>query len=160
MSGKILVVDPDRHLTTLLEFLLSQAGHTVRVTDNSADALELARAFAPDLILMEVLLPDAEGFELCRALREDPRLAGIRLVLLSALGRKNDAARGLACGADAYITKPFSKSELFEQLESLERDGGDGGEDGGDGGEDGGEVGEDGGDVTPPYPMDGRSCGS
>ena len=82
-------------------------------------ALDQVQAFAPDLILLETVLPKMDGFELCRRLRQDPRHAGRKILFLTARGRDIDRAKGLALGADGYLTKPFSTRELLEHMERL-----------------------------------------
>ena len=74
---------------------------------------------APDLILLDVMMPKKSGFEVCQALRADPAQAAVKIIMLTARGRETEVAKGLALGADAYITKPFSTKELVLQIKSL-----------------------------------------
>ena len=87
-------------------------------TDGEA-ALQQAAAFAPDLILLDVMMPKKSGFEVCEALRADPARAGMKIIMLTAKGRETEVTKGLALGADSYITKPFSTKDLVLQIKSL-----------------------------------------
>ena len=83
------------------------------------EALAQAERFSPDLILLDVMMPKKDGYEVCHLLRQDPRYAGCKIVLLTAKGRDIDRAKGLAQGADDYLTKPFATRELLERVERL-----------------------------------------
>lgn len=119
MAKKVLVVDSDENIVIALDFLLRRAGYEVAVARDGEDALALADSFAPDLILLEAALPRMDGFELCRRLRQDPRYGECKILFLTARGRDIDRAKGLALGADGYLTKPFSTKELLEHVERL-----------------------------------------
>ena len=119
MAKKVLVVDGDENIVIALDFLLRRAGYEVAVARDGEEALSLTDSFAPDLILLETVLPKMDGFELCRHLRQDPRHAGRKILFLTARGRDIDRAKGLALGADGYLTKPFSTRELLEHMERL-----------------------------------------
>lgn len=119
MPHKVLIVDDEPSIVLSLEFLMQQAGHEVTVARDGAAALDALRTAHPDLVLLDVMLPHRSGFEICQRVREDPALAGTKIILLTAKGRDVDVEKGLALGADAYVTKPFGTRELVEKVDAL-----------------------------------------
>jgi DNA-binding response OmpR family regulator len=116
---KILIVDDEPNIVMPLEFLMRKQGHDVRVAGDSEEALAAVAAFAPDLVLLDVMLPHRSGYDVCQLLRQRPEWQHIKVVMLTAKGRDVEVAKGQAMGADAYVTKPFSSRELVEQVERL-----------------------------------------
>ncbi len=119
MGKKILIADDEPNIVVSLEFLLKQKGHVVRVAGNGEDALEAVRSFAPDLVLLDVMMPRLSGYDVCQKVRANPEWNGIRIVMLSAKGRELEVSKGMAVGADAYVTKPFSTKELIAKVQEL-----------------------------------------
>ncbi len=119
MSQTILIADDEPNIVISLEYLLQRDGYLVRVARNGQEALDAIRASPPDLLLLDVMLPLVSGFEVCQKLRENPALAGMRIVMLTAKGRDVEMSKGLALGADAYVTKPFSTQGLLAQIRTL-----------------------------------------
>lgn len=114
--GHVLIVDDESDLAQLLEFNLRQAGYDARVALTGTSAMEQARADPPELILLDVQLPDLSGVDLCRELKNDPLTRAIPVVMLTARGDEPDRVSGLEAGADDYIAKPFSVRELVLRL--------------------------------------------
>jgi DNA-binding response OmpR family regulator len=119
MAARVLIVEDEESILLSLEFLLGKEGHAVSAARDGAEALRLLEAQPPDLVLLDVMLPLIDGFELCRRIRAMPALAATRIMLVTARGREAEVARGLALGADAYLTKPFSTRELMEKVRDL-----------------------------------------
>jgi DNA-binding response OmpR family regulator len=119
MSKKILIVDDEPNIVISLEYLMKKEGFVVAVAvDGEAALAEVAR-FAPDLVLLDVMMPKKSGYEVCEALRADPACAGMRIVMLTAKGRETEMAKGMALGADAYVTKPFATKDLVALVKAL-----------------------------------------
>jgi DNA-binding response OmpR family regulator len=119
MAKKILIADDEPNIVVSLEFLMRQKGYEVKTVGNGEDALRSIAEFAPDLVLLDVMMPRLSGYEVCQKMRENPAWAGIRIVMLSAKGRDIEVSKGMAVGADAYVTKPFSTSDLIAQVGAL-----------------------------------------
>lgn len=121
MSGSetILVVDDESRIARILEFNLSKQGYRVLTASDGAAALEAVAAEKPDLVLLDVMMPGMDGFEVCRSLKDDPATETIPVVLLTAKGQEIDRDTGTACGADAYMTKPFSPRDLLKRIRNL-----------------------------------------
>ena len=119
MSHRILIVDDEPNIVISLEYLMKKEGFQVAVATDGETALQLASEFVPDLILLDVMMPKKSGFEVCQALRADPALVATKIIMLTAKGRESEVAKGLALGADVYITKPFSTKDLVLQIKSL-----------------------------------------
>ncbi|MCL4302652.1 MAG: response regulator [Anaerolineae bacterium] len=119
MAKKVLIVDDETNIVISLEFLMEQAGYELRLAANGREALEQVAAFQPDLILLDVMMPHINGFDVCRRIRENPAWQNIKIIMLTAKGREVEMAKGLALGADAYITKPFSTKELLAQVRHI-----------------------------------------
>jgi DNA-binding response OmpR family regulator len=116
MGKKILIVDDEPNIVVSLEFLMRQKGYEVKVATNGEDALQAVGEFAPDLILLDVMMPRLSGYDVCQKVRENPSWAGIRIIMLSAKGRDVEVTKGIAMGADAYVTKPFSTRDLIAKV--------------------------------------------
>jgi len=123
MPHRILIVDDEPNIVVPLQFLMEQKGYHVRIAENGEEAIEAIFRFQPDLILLDIMLPGINGFEVCQTVREHRNLGDIKIVLVTALGREVDMAKGMALGADAYITKPFSNSEIVERVRELLKEG-------------------------------------
>jgi DNA-binding response OmpR family regulator len=119
MAKRILIADDEPNIVISLEFLMKREGFEIRVAQNGDDALAMVKEFRPDLVLLDVMLPRKNGFEVCQQIRADPEYAGTRIVMLTAKGRDTEVAKGLALGADAYITKPFATKALVTQVKQL-----------------------------------------
>jgi len=119
MDKKILIVDDEPSITVPLKFLMEQNHFEVKVVHNGEDALSAIERFAPDLVLLDVMLPTVDGFQVCQRIRESPRHKDLKIVFLSALTRDLDIAKGNTLGADAYITKPFSNADVVRQVNDL-----------------------------------------
>jgi two-component system, OmpR family, alkaline phosphatase synthesis response regulator PhoP len=119
MANKILIVDDEPSITVPLTFLMEQNQFEVMVVHNGEDALAVIEDFEPDLILLDIMLPAVDGFQVCQNLKEDPRRKSIKVVFLSAMTRDLDIAKGNTLGADAYITKPFSNADVVRQVKDL-----------------------------------------
>ncbi len=119
MAGKILIVDDEPNIVLSLEFLMQSKGYSVAVARNGEQALRLASEFRPQLVLLDVMMPLVNGFEVCRRLRADPQQRGLKILILTARGRESEVKRGLNEGADAYVTKPFATQELIAAVEEL-----------------------------------------
>jgi DNA-binding response OmpR family regulator len=119
VSHRILIVDDEPNIVISLEYLMKKEGFQVAVATNGEAALQRATEFAPDLILLDIMMPKKSGFEVCQALRANPALAAAKIIMLTAKGRETEIAKGLALGADAYITKPFSTKDLVLRIKSL-----------------------------------------
>jgi DNA-binding response OmpR family regulator len=115
---RILIADDEPNIVTALEFLLQREGFEVRIARNGEQALAMAREEAPDLVLLDVMMPLLGGLDACRRIRE---LAGgaVKIVMLSARGGGPDVDKGLAAGADLYVAKPFSTRELTQKIHGL-----------------------------------------
>ena len=119
MSDAIVVADDEPNILISLEFLLQRAGYEVTLARDGDEALAAIRRVRPRLVLLDVMMPGKTGFEVCQALRADEAIAGTRVLMLTAKGRDTDIAKGLALGADAYMTKPFSTKELLQKVQAL-----------------------------------------
>lgn len=119
MVRRILIVDDEPNIVTLLEFLMRGSDYEVRVARNGEEALRRAESFRPDLVLLDVMMPQRSGFEVCQKIRENPALRDVKIVMLTAKGRDLEKDRGLNLGANAYVTKPFSTKELMNTVRGL-----------------------------------------
>jgi len=119
----VLIVDDEADLASLVEFNLKQAGLETAIASTGARAMELARARLPDVVLLDVMLPDLSGKEVCRQLRADPKTREVPIVMLTARGEEADRVEGFEVGADDYVTKPFSPRELVLRLKARLRRG-------------------------------------
>ncbi len=117
--AEILVIDDDPDIRDLLFHALSSAGHAVRLAHDGSAGLEAASGLAPDLVVLDWMLPERSGLEICRALRADQALADVRVLMLSARGTESDIEYGHEAGADGYIVKPFSPRALVWRVESM-----------------------------------------
>ena len=119
MAKKVLIADDEPNILISLEFLMQREGHAVSVARDGDEALAAIRRDRPDLVLLDVMMPGKSGFDVCQAVRADPDLAGVKILMLTAKGRDTDLAKGTALGADAYVTKPFSTQELAARVREL-----------------------------------------
>ena len=119
MPKRILVADDDVDLRDLVCFVFENAGFIVNTAVDGDDALAKARLLMPDLILLDVMMPDVDGFTVCEILRRNPATAGIPIILLTALGSQLSRLRGMELGATDYFSKPFSSQKLLARVEDL-----------------------------------------
>ena len=116
MSQSVLVVDDEANILLSLEFLMKKAGYEVRRARDGEEALAEIGKARPDLVLLDVMMPKRNGFDVCEAIRANPEWRAVRVILLTAKGRDIEREKGLALGADDYITKPFSTREVVERV--------------------------------------------
>ncbi|TAN60160.1 MAG: response regulator [Magnetospirillum sp.] len=114
MARSVLVVDDEPNIVLALEFLVKQAGYDVRSAGDGDAALQAMADHLPDLILLDVMMPKRDGFDVCQTIRANPAWKGVRIIMLTARGRDIDQEKGMALGADDYITKPFSTRDVVE----------------------------------------------
>ncbi|MBL8372329.1 MAG: response regulator [Burkholderiaceae bacterium] len=119
MTRKLLIADDEPNILISLEYLLKREGYQVTVARDGQEALDAVGRECPDLLLLDVMMPRKNGFEVCQALRADERFAALKILMLTAKGRDTDVAKGQALGADAYMTKPFATRELVQKIADL-----------------------------------------
>ena len=119
MGKKILIFDDEPSIIVPLQFLMEQNGYETLVAFSGEEAMESIIANPPDLILLDIMLPIIDGFEVCQRVRERPDLDHVRIIMITAMGSEANIAKGLALGADAYITKPFSNAAVVEKVKKL-----------------------------------------
>lgn len=119
MAKKILIVDDEPSIIVALQFLMEQNGYETLVAFSGEEAMEVVAQHRPDLILLDIMLPVVDGFEVCQRVREKAEWKDIRIVLVTALDRESNVAKGLALGADAYVTKPFANADLIAKVKDL-----------------------------------------
>ena len=119
MTHKILIADDEPNIVISLEYLLQREGYAVVVARDGQEALEAIAREKPALVLLDVMMPHKTGFEVCQAVRADETLQATKILMLTAKGRETDVAKGLALGADAYMTKPFSTRELVQKVADM-----------------------------------------
>ena len=119
MRKKILVADDEPNIVVALEYLLQRAGYEVHVARDGDEALRQVEAHVPDLVLLDVMMPLRSGYDVCKRIRERAGWKHIKIVMLSAKGRDAEVSKGMAAGADQYVTKPFSTRELVERIKGL-----------------------------------------
>jgi DNA-binding response OmpR family regulator len=119
MSKTILIADDEPHIVAALEFLLQRNGYDVIVARNGEEALEMVESRVPDLALLDIMMPVRSGYEVCRRIRERADWRHIKIIMLSAKGRDEEVSKGLAIGADLYVVKPFSTTDLLNRIKEL-----------------------------------------
>ena len=118
-KGRILVVDDEIYIVHILDFSLGMEGYEVLTALDGEQALERLKNEKPDLIVLDIMMPKVDGYEVCRAIKSSPETQHIPVILLSAKGRNVDQKMGFDVGADDYITKPFSPRKLVERINAL-----------------------------------------
>ena len=119
MAKRVLIVDDEPNIVAALEYLLQRSGYEVRAAANGDEALRQVEVFGPDLVLLDVMMPQRSGYEVCQRIREREDWRPIKIIILSAKGREAEVSKGLSLGADLYITKPFSNAELVARIGDL-----------------------------------------
>ena len=119
MARKVLIADDEQNIVISLEFLLKREGFEVLVAGDGESALQMVAEHHPNLMLLDVMMPKRNGYEVCQRMRERPEWRGIKIVMLSAKGRDVEVSKGVSLGADLYVTKPFSNAELVAQINAL-----------------------------------------
>ena len=119
MPKEILIVDDEPDVVVPIQFLMEQQGYSVMAAYRGEDALDLIYHYKPNLVLLDIMLPGIDGWEVCEIIRLNQNYRDIKIVFLTAKGRDEDIAKGLALGADAYITKPFSNAVLVATVNKL-----------------------------------------
>ena len=117
--AKILIIDDDEQATTLLERVLAIKGHQATSLNDSADTIQVATSTSPDLILLDLMMPEPNGFEVCKMLRADPNLFQIPIVIITAMDDNDSKETAYAAGANDYLTKPFRIDALSDAIDSL-----------------------------------------
>ena len=121
MPKKVLIVDDEPSIVVSLQFLMNQCGFEVITATSGEEALETIMKFNPNLILLDVMLPGIDGYEVCEIVRLDPKWRGIKIIFLSAKGKEEDIAKGMVLGADDYITKPTSMAVIRARVRAALR---------------------------------------
>jgi two-component system phosphate regulon response regulator PhoB len=116
---KLLIVDDEDGLRSLVRMTLDSEGYQILEAQEGGHALELARAHHPDLVLLDVMLPDLSGFEICRQIKSDPLMASTTVLMLTAKAQESDLGEAETAGADGYFVKPFSPIALMQRVESI-----------------------------------------
>jgi two-component system alkaline phosphatase synthesis response regulator PhoP len=116
---RILVVDDEIYIVHILEFSLTMEGYSILTASDGEEALQMIDSERPDLVVLDIMMPKLDGYEVCRRLRQDEQFADLPVILLSAKGRPVDREAGLQAGANDYITKPFSPRKLLEKISEL-----------------------------------------
>ncbi len=119
MTKKILIVDDEQNIVISLEFLLKREGFEVAVAGDGVTALRKFAELRPDLVLLDLMMPKKSGFEVCQEIRANPEWRPTKVIMLTAKGRETEMAKGMALGADAYMTKPFSTKDLVVQVKQM-----------------------------------------
>ena len=119
MPKEILIVDDEPDVVVPIQFLMEQQGYLVMVAERGEDALDLIYQYKPDLVILDILLPGIDGYEVCEIIRLDPSFQDVKIIFLTARDREVDIVKGLSLGADAYITKPFLNTELVAKVKEL-----------------------------------------
>lgn len=119
MTTKILIADDEPNILISLEFLMKREGYEVFVARDGQEALDTLRREHPRLLLLDVMMPRKTGFEVCQEVRNDDGIRSTLILMLTAKGRETDVVKGMALGADAYMTKPFSTRELAEKVKAV-----------------------------------------
>ena len=116
---RILIVDDEPNLVLALEHLMKKEGYEIRAAADGEEAVEAAAEFRPDLILLDIMMPKMDGYEVCQRIRANAALQDVAIVMLTAKGREVEREKGLALGADHYITKPFSTREVVRKVKEI-----------------------------------------
>lgn len=119
MSPKILVADDEPNIVISLEYLLKREGYNVVIARDGQEAVDAIVREQPDLVLLDVMMPKKTGFEVCQEVRSNEAVQATKILMLTAKGRDTDVAKGLALGADAYMTKPFATRELVQKVAEM-----------------------------------------
>lgn len=119
MAKRVLIADDEPNIVVSLEFLMERHGYQIQVATTGDEVIPAVRSFQPDLVLLDVMLPGKTGFEICQELRQDAGYRDLKIIMLTAKGRDTEVTKGLALGADAYITKPFSTKDLLAKVREL-----------------------------------------
>jgi CheY-like chemotaxis protein len=119
MTRNVLIVDDEPNIVLSLKFLISQQGYEVRTAGSGEEALQALREQVPDLILLDVMMPKPDGYEVCQKIRATPEWKNIPVIMLTAKGRDVERQKGFAMGADDYITKPFATHELVSKVRAM-----------------------------------------
>lgn len=119
MPHRILIVDDEPNIVVPLEFLMKREGYEVAIAEDGQAALDALAEKAPDLVILDVMLPRMSGFDVCRHIRADARWRGLKILMLTAKGRDSEMQKGLELGADAYVTKPFSTRDLVARIRTM-----------------------------------------
>jgi len=119
MSNKILIVDDEPNIVMSLEFLMRKNKFDVFIARNGTEAMDILGREIPDLILLDIMMPDVDGYEICQYVRQNERFDHAKVVFLSAKSKQSDIEKGYALGADLYVTKPFSTRELLQNVKQL-----------------------------------------
>ena len=121
MNAKIFIVEDEKPIMTLIKYNLEKEGYKVSSSENGEEALKEIKESAPDLVLLDWMLPNLSGIEICKQLKKSAQYKSIPIIMLTAKGEEEDKVRGLNVGADDYVTKPFSYPELLARIEALLR---------------------------------------
>ncbi|MBD3332742.1 response regulator [candidate division GN15 bacterium] len=113
-QARVMVVDDEPEITEIVETFLTDAGYTVMVENSSAQAVEKAKAFKPDVILLDIMMPGVDGYDVCQQLKQTPEFAGTPIIFLTGKDRNDDMGRSFKSGGDMFIKKPFSCERLME----------------------------------------------
>ncbi len=119
MAKRVLVVDDEPNIVLSLEFLMKREGYNVTTAGDGDAALKAVEAKVPDLILLDINMPKRDGFDVCQTLRANPEYKDIKILMLTAKGRDVDQEKGLALGADDYVTKPFATQDVVAKVAEL-----------------------------------------
>ncbi|GGH72918.1 MAG: response regulator [Bacteroidetes bacterium] len=113
---KILIVDDEPNIVMSLDYLLRRKNYNVFVARNGSEALSAIEEHKPDLILLDIMMPDVDGYEICERVKADPETHQIKIIFISAKSKKSDIEKGYELGADMYMVKPFSNKDLLDQI--------------------------------------------
>ena len=119
MNKSILIVDDEAYIVTSLEFVMKSAGFEVGVAYDGEEALEQVKEMVPDLVILDVMMPKLDGFQVCEKIRANPAWKSVRIIMLTAKGRDTERERGLSLGADDYITKPFATRDILKHAKQI-----------------------------------------
>lgn len=118
-SKKILIVDDEPNIVLSLDYLVRKKGYEPFIARNGGEAISIAKEQFPDLVILDIMMPDIDGYEVCTLLKNDAQLRHAKIIFLSAKSRQEDVQKGLDMGADAYLTKPFSTKRLMQVIGEL-----------------------------------------
>ncbi|MGF1560638.1 MAG: response regulator transcription factor [Geminicoccaceae bacterium] len=119
MAKSVLIVDDETSITLSLRHLMQREGYDVRVAADGEQALAEITADPPDLVLLDVMIPKRDGYDVCQTVRNNPDWQNVKIIMVTAKGREVELEKGLALGADAYVTKPFSTRDLAAQVRRM-----------------------------------------